>query len=64
MGNVPPSLLQTGSQQDVTDYCTKLIDVAGKGGGFILAPRSAIDEVKPENLKTMISVTKEYGIYE
>ena len=63
MGNVPPSLLQTGSQQDVTDYCKKLIDVAGKGGGFIMAPRSAIDEVKPENLKTMIDFTKEYGIY-
>jgi hypothetical protein len=28
-----------------------------------MAPRSAIDEVKPENLKTMISVTKEYGVY-
>ena len=63
MGNVPPSLLQTGSQQDVTDYCKKLIDVAGKGGGFIMAPRSAIDEVKPENLKTMISATREYGVY-
>ena len=63
MGNVPSSLLQTGSRQDVTDYCKKLIDVAGKGGGFIMAPRSAIDEVKPENLKTMIDVAKEYGVY-
>jgi hypothetical protein len=63
MGNVPPSLLQTGSPQDVTDYCKKLIDVAGKGGGFIMAPRSAIDEVKPENLKTMINVAREYGVY-
>jgi len=63
MGNVPPSLLQTGNTQDVKDYCKKLIDVAGKGGGFIMAPRSAIDEVKPENLKTMIDFTKEYGVY-
>lgn len=63
MGNVPPSLLQTGTPQDVKDYCKKLIDVVGKGGGFIMAPRSAIDEVKPENLKAMIDFTKEYGVY-
>jgi uroporphyrinogen-III decarboxylase len=63
MGNVPCSLLQTGSPQNVKDYCKELIDVVGKGGGFIIAPRSAIDEVKPENLKAMIDFTKEYGVY-
>ena len=62
-GNVPPSLLQTGTTQAVKDYCKKLIDVVGKGGGFIMAPRSSIDEVKPENLKAMIDFTKEYGVY-
>ena len=63
MGNVPSSLLQTGTQQDVKDYCKKLIDDIGKGGGFILASRSAVDEAKPENVKTMIDFTKEYGVY-
>jgi hypothetical protein len=63
MGNVPCSLLQTGSPQNVKDYCKELIDVVGKGGGFIMAPRSAIDEVKPENLKAMIDFTREYGVY-
>jgi uroporphyrinogen-III decarboxylase len=62
-GNVPCSLLQTGTPQDVRDYCQNLIDVVGKGGGFIMAPRSSIDEVKPENLKAMIDFTKEYGVY-
>lgn len=62
-GNVPSSLLQIGSVQDVKDYCKKLIDVVGKGGGYILGPRSSTDEVKPENLKTMIDFTKEYGRY-
>jgi uroporphyrinogen-III decarboxylase len=62
-GNVPSSLLQMGSVQEVKDYCRKLIDVIGKGGGYILGPRSSTDEVKPENLKAMIEFTKEYGRY-
>jgi hypothetical protein len=63
MGNVPPSLLQIGSQQEVKNYCRKLIDDVGKDGGFILASRSALDEAKPENVKAMIDFTKEYGVY-
>jgi uroporphyrinogen-III decarboxylase len=62
-GNVPSSLLQVGTVQDVKDHCKKLIDVVGKGGGYILSPRSSTDEVKPENLKAMIEFTKEYGVY-
>ena len=62
-GNVPSSLLQMGSVQEVKDYCRKLIDVIGKDGGYILCPRSSTDEVKPENLKAMIEFTKEYGRY-
>ena len=62
-GNVPSTLLQMGSVQEVKDHCKKLIDVVGKGGGFILGPRSSTDEVKPENLKAMIEFTKEYGRY-
>jgi uroporphyrinogen-III decarboxylase len=62
-GNVPSSLLQIGSVQEVKDYCKKLIDVVGKGGGYILGPRSSTDMVKPENLKAMIEFTKEYGRY-
>lgn len=62
-GNVPSSLLQTGSVQDVKDYCKCLIDKLGKDGGFILSPRSSTDEVKPENFKAMIDFTKEYGKY-
>ncbi|MFC1949526.1 uroporphyrinogen decarboxylase family protein, partial [Chloroflexota bacterium] len=56
-GNVPSTLLQAGTVQDVRDHCKKLIDVIGKGGGFILSPRSSTDEVKPENLKAMIDFT-------
>jgi hypothetical protein len=62
-GNVPASLLQVGTKDDVIAYCKKLIDYCGKGGGYILSPRSSMDEVKPENLKAMIEFTKEYGRY-
>jgi len=62
-GNVPSTLLQTGSVQDVKDHCKKLIDVIGKDGGFILSPRSSTDEVNPRNLKAMIDFTHEYGVY-
>ena len=63
VGDVPCSLLQTGTVQDVKDYCQELIDVVGKDGGFIMSTRSPVDDVKPENLKTMIDFTKEYGVY-
>jgi uroporphyrinogen-III decarboxylase len=62
-GTVPSTLLQTGTVQNVKDYCKRLIDYVGKDGGFILSPRSSTDEVKPENLKAMIDFTKEYGLY-
>jgi hypothetical protein len=62
-GNVPSSLLQMGTPEDVKKYCKWLIDVLGKDGGYIMSPGSSIDEVKPENLKAMIEFTKEYGKY-
>jgi hypothetical protein len=62
-GNVPSSLLGTGTVDEVKEYCKKLIDVVGKDGGYILSPRSSVDEVKPENFKAMIEFTKEYGVY-
>ena len=62
-GDVPSSLLQIGTKEDVIAHCKKLIDYCGKGGGFILGPRSSTDEANPENLKAMIEFTKEYGKY-
>lgn len=63
MGNVPSSILQTGTADDVKEYCRKLIDKVGKDGGFILAPRSTMEEAKPENVLAMVNFTKEYGVY-
>jgi hypothetical protein len=62
-GNVPSGLLLTGTPEQVKDYCKKLIDTAGKGGGYIMATGTAMDEGKADTLHAMIDFTKEYGVY-
>jgi len=63
MGNVPSSLLQVGNPADVEEYCKKLLEVCGKGGGFILAPGGPMDEAKPDNVRTMVNTVRKYGVY-
>jgi hypothetical protein len=62
-GNVPISLLHTGSPQQVKDYVKRLIDVVGKGGGLMVDCGIWFDEAKHENVKAMVEFTKEYGVY-
>ncbi len=62
-GNMPTDLLAVGTPQQVKDYAKKLIDTAGKGGGYVMTNGAFLDEVKPENLKAMVEFTKEYGVY-
>jgi hypothetical protein len=64
-GNVPASLLEVGSTQDVEEYCKKLIEVCGKDGGFILSASTINppDAAKPANIKAMIDSAKKYGRY-
>jgi uroporphyrinogen-III decarboxylase len=63
LGNMPLALLSIGTPQQVQEYTKKLIDTAGKDGGFIMANGAFFDDVKPENLKMMVDFTKEYGVY-
>jgi len=62
-GMMPLSLLQTASPEHIKEYAKKLIDVVGKGGGFIMGPRSAMDECDPERVKVWVDFTKGYGVY-
>jgi uroporphyrinogen-III decarboxylase len=62
-GNVPTSLLITGTSQEVKEYCRKLIEDCGKGGGYILAGGAQVDTGKPENFRAMLEAAQEYGIY-
>lgn len=62
-GNVPTSLLCTGTPRAVKEYCRKLIEVCGKGGGFIMTGGASIDKGNPDNLRAMIEVAEEYGMH-
>ena len=62
-GNVPSSLVVTGSPKDVKEYCRKLIEVCGKGGGYILSAGTIAENPKLENLRAMLQAVKEYGVY-
>ncbi|MBS7279391.1 MAG: hypothetical protein KIH09_06090 [Candidatus Freyarchaeota archaeon] len=47
------------------EYCKKLIDVVGEGGGFIIdgAVAGIPDEARLENVKAMTEATFKYGVY-
>ena len=61
-GNVPLSLLCTGSPDEVRAYCKNLLDTAGRDGGFILSTGAGMQGSRGENVKAMIDFCKDYGI--
>ncbi|MBN1191885.1 MAG: hypothetical protein JXA46_19190 [Dehalococcoidales bacterium] len=63
MGNVPTSVVMTNTTQQVKEYCRRLIETCGKGGGYILTGGACIDNGKMENLRAMIEAADEYGTY-
>lgn len=63
MGNVHAGLLHHGTVEEVTDYCRNVIDVAGKGGGYIFSTSGIDRNAKVENVKAMVKCAKEYGVY-
>lgn len=61
-GDVPPALLTVGSASEVEEYCRKLIQVVGKGGGFILSNGCTMPmNAKHENVKAIFSALERYG---
>jgi uroporphyrinogen-III decarboxylase len=63
-GNVPSGMILTGTPEQVKAYCKELIDVAGKGGGYIMSFGTSMDEGKAETVHAMVDFTKEYGVYQ
>jgi hypothetical protein len=62
-GNVPSSLMVTGSPADVKACCRRLIETCGKDGGYILAAGAIAENPKLENLRAMMEAVREYGVY-
>jgi hypothetical protein len=62
-GNVPPSLLATGTPQQVKDDVKELIDLFGDTGALILDSTVGIpDEARPENVLALREAADEYGV--
>ena len=53
--------LSVGAPDEVRAYCERLIDTVGRDGGFILGPSGQTEDVKIENVRTMVDCAKEYG---
>lgn len=62
-GNVPSSLMITGTPQDVMEYCRRLIEMCAPGGGYILAGGSGGSETNAANLRAFMKAAKQYGTY-
>jgi hypothetical protein len=62
-GNIPVSVLCTGTPQEVKACCKKLIETCGPGGGYILAGGAQMDKGNPDNLRAIMQAAKEYGVY-
>lgn len=59
-GDVPAPLLTLGTPEQVYEYCRKLIQVIGSGGGFILSSGcSTPDNSKIENVGAMVRAGNE-----
>jgi hypothetical protein len=62
-GNVPTSVMMTGTTAQVTENCRRLIEDCAPGGGYLLAGGASIYKGNIENLKAMMDAAKEYGVY-
>jgi len=61
MGDVPPSLLTTGTPQQVTDYVNRLIDEVGPEGLFVCPACDTPVNAKYENMAAMLKATNEWS---
>ncbi len=63
-GNVPASLMITGTPQQVKESCRKLIEDCAPGGGYILAGGCQATETKnPANFRVFMEAAVQYGTY-
>ena len=62
MGDVPASILSTGSPEDVRNYIRDLIRDVGTEGLLIAPGCDAPLNTKPENMEALVAATREFGV--
>lgn len=63
-GNVPASLVVTGTPKEIKECCRQLIETCAPGGGYTLAGGATATEVKnPDNFRAFMEAAVEYGTY-
>ena len=64
MGNLNSTLQKLGIPQQIEDYCKKLIEVCGDGGGFILGSGCEIaSNALFANIQALVNAGKKFGTY-
>ena len=62
-GNIPSSLMCTGTPKEIKEYCRRLIETCAPGGGYLLSGGASATETCPENLRVLMEAALEYGVY-
>ncbi len=62
-GNVPVTVMTTGTPEEIKKRCRDLIKACAPGGGYILTASAFMDVGDPENLRAMMAAAKEFGVY-
>ncbi len=62
-GNIPVSVMLTGTPQEVKETCRKLIETCAPGGGYIMAGAASMNNGSPANLHAVMEAAREYGTY-
>ncbi len=67
MGNMPLSLLRTGTVEQCVDKAKEIIDKAAPDGGYLFTTDKSlltVGDVKAENFRAVNEFVHEYGIYQ
>jgi hypothetical protein len=62
-GNIPVSVMLTGTPADVRETCRKLIETCAPGGGYILTGAASMNKGSAANLHAVMEAAREYGTY-
>ncbi|OAT80756.1 uroporphyrinogen decarboxylase family protein [Desulfotomaculum copahuensis] len=65
-GNLPTTLLNYGTEEEVIAYARELIDTVAPGGGFIFTTDKSLlspNDAKAENIRAVNRFVREYGVY-